>query len=110
MSGSEDDEVAAQFNLQDWCKAAGLMRKMESMLSKEELTSLDALKWNPGTHVNWACPLDRESHYNKQLPLLEWFTNLKKEYLKEYTMEYVSDYVKRTKQGDKTCVTLGSRC
>ena len=44
MSGSEDDEVAEQFNLQDWCKAAGLTRKTEGTLSKEELTSLDALK------------------------------------------------------------------
>ena len=44
MSGSEDNEVAEQFNLQDWCKAAGLTRKTEGTLSKEELTSLDALK------------------------------------------------------------------
>ena len=44
MSGNEDDEVAEQFNLQDWCKAAGLTRKTEGTLSKKELTSLDALK------------------------------------------------------------------
>ena len=44
MSGNENDEVAEQFNLQDWCKAAGLTRKTEGTLSKEELTSLDALK------------------------------------------------------------------
>ena len=43
--GSKEKEVqlAEEFNLQDWCKDAGLSRKTESTLTKEELVRPEAL-------------------------------------------------------------------
>ena len=86
MSGSEDDDVAEQFNLQDWCKAAELTRKTEGTLSKEELTSLDALKMlEPVDLREMGLPIGQRKLLQQAVASLR----TDQEYLVEYAMIYV---------------------